>query len=175
MHLLPASPFDARAIYVAWWYLTRPGVSPGTIHMSLSATDSHIGTAVASFSLAMIYVRVMESQPAGIWHFLLTVSIYLLLISQSEAYQAQRVDALMQPPSPRRRTRPQLASYSDTTFSKFAEYDEDPLDMPSPHEVLDVDEILRKLHREGQESLSAFEKEALLSASRELKARRQSR
>ncbi len=122
----------------------------------------------------MIATRDDGKQSAGVWHFLLMVSIYMLLISQIEAYQAQRADELTQSPSLRRRQRPQLASYSDSSFSKFADYDEDPLDIPSPHEILDVDEILRKLHREGQDSLSAFEKEALLSASRELKARRQS-
>ncbi|GAB5406604.1 MAG: hypothetical protein Aurels2KO_48350 [Aureliella sp.] len=40
-------------------------------------------------------------------------------------------------------------------------------------ESLDVDEILRKLHREGAESLSEREQEHLLMASRELNARRQ--
>ncbi len=39
-------------------------------------------------------------------------------------------------------------------------------------EPLDVDEILRKLHREGSESLSQREQEYLLIASRELNARR---
>lgn len=43
----------------------------------------------------------------------------------------------------------------------------------SPAEALDVDEILRKLHREGAESLSEREQEYLLMASRELNARRQ--
>jgi hypothetical protein len=42
--------------------------------------------------------------------------------------------------------------------------------------TLDVDEILRKLHREGQQSLSPHEKEALLTASRHLqKIRSQSK
>lgn len=175
MHLLPAAPFDARALYVGWRHISQPGVSAGTIHRLLSSVNSHIGTALASFSLAMLMVRIMENQPAGVWHFLLMVSIYMFVVSQIEGYQGQRADELTEPPTPRRRQRPQLASYSDTSFSKFSDYDEDPLDIPSPHEVLDIDEILRKLHREGQESLSAFEKEALLSASRELKARRQSK
>lgn len=175
MHLLPASPFDARALYVGWCHISHSGITPGSVHRSLASVDSHIGTAAASCSLAMIVTRMLESQSAGLWHFLLMVSIYLLVVSQIEAYNAQQADDFLEPPTPRRRQRPQLASYPDSAFSKFADYDEDQLDIPSPHEVLDVDEILRKLHREGQESLSAFEKEALLSASRELKARRQSR
>ena len=174
MHLLPSAPFDARALYVGWRHISQPGVSAGTIHRMLAGVNSHIGTAIAGFSLAMLVVRIAENQPAGIWHFLLMVSIYMFVVSQIEGYQGQQADELTEPPTPRRRQRPQLASYSDRSFAKFTNYDEDPLDIPSPHEVLDVDEILRKLHREGQDSLSAFEKEALLSASRELKARRQS-
>lgn len=173
MHLLPASPFDARALYVGWCHISHPGMTSGSVRRSLAAANSHIGTAVAGFSLAMIVSRMTENQPAGVWLFLLTVSIYLLFMSQMEAYQGQQEDELLEPPAPRKRQRPQLASYPDSAFSKFANFDEEPLDAPSPHEVLDVDEILRKLHREGQASLSAFEKEALLSASREIKARRQ--
>lgn len=174
MHTLPASPFDARALYVGWRHISHPGLAASSVYRSLSSIDSHIGTAGAAFSLAMIFVRWMDSQPPGAWYFVLMVSIYLLVVSQIEAYHAHQAEEFLDPPAPRKRQRPRLASYPDSTFSKFADYDEDALDIPSPHEVLDVDEILRKLHREGQDSLSAFEKEALLSASRELKARRQS-
>ncbi len=38
---------------------------------------------------------------------------------------------------------------------------------------MDVDEILRKLHREGADSLSLHEQEALLLASRALKEKRE--
>ncbi len=174
MHLLPSSPFDARALYVGWCHISRPGVSRGRVLRMLASVSSHLGTAVASFSLALIVTRMMENEPAGIWHFLLVVSIYLLFMSQIEAYHAHQEDELYEPPAPRRRQRPQLASYPESSFSKFADYPDDSFDAPSPHEILDVDEILRKLHREGQDALSAFEKEALLSASRELKARRKS-
>ncbi len=175
MHLWPASPLDARALYVGWRHISRPGISPAEIHRSVANIDSHVGTAAASFSLAMIITRLMANEPIGVWHFLFTISIYMLIASHIEAYQAQQEEELLEPPAPRRRQRTQLASYTDSSFSKFSDFDEDSLDMPSAHEVLDVDEILRKLHREGQDALSAFEKEALLSASRELKARRQSR
>ena len=175
LHLLPASPLDARALYVGWCQISHPGISAGAVHRSLASADSHIGTAAASFALAMIATRMIENQPVGIWNVLLMVSIYMLVISQIEAYQAQQKDELLEPPTLRRRQRPKLASYPDSAFSKFADFDEEPLEMLNPHEVLDIDEILRKLHREGQDSLSAFEKEALLSASRELQAKRQSR
>lgn len=174
MHMLPASPFDARALYVGWHHISHPGATTGAVCRALSAIDSHIGTAVAGFSLAMIFTRMMESQTTGLWYFLLMISIYLLVVSQIEAYHAHQAEEFLDPPAPRRRQRPQLASYPDSAYAKYADFEEDALDIPSPHEVLDVDEILRKLHREGQDSLSAFEKEALLSASRELKARRQS-
>lgn len=174
MHMLPASPFDARALYVGWHQISHPGSSVNAVYRSLSSINSHLGTAGAAFSLAMIFVRWVETQPPGGWYFLLMVSIYLLVVSQIEAYHAHQAEEFLDPPASKLRQRPRLASYPDSPYSKFANFDEDPLDLPSPHEVLDVDEILRKLHREGQESLSAFEKEALLSASRELKARRQS-
>ncbi len=172
VHLLPASPFDARALYVGWCHISQPGVTEGYVNRSLATVDSHLGTAIASFSLAMICNRMMENQPAGVWHVLLLVSIFLLAVSHIEAYQAQQSDELLEPPTLRRKQRPQLASYNENSFSTYSDFDQDLLESPSLHEVLDVDEILRKLHREGQESLSASEKEALLSASRELKARR---
>ncbi len=82
------------------------------------------------------------------------VSIYLLVISQIEAYHAQQADDYLEPPTPRRRQRhnwlriPILPFQNSLIRRRSA-------GGPSPHEVLDVDEILRKLHREGQESLSA--------------------
>ncbi len=49
MHMLPASPFDARALYVGWCHISHSGITPGSVHRSLATVDSHIGTAAARF------------------------------------------------------------------------------------------------------------------------------
>lgn len=181
LHLLPAAPFDSRALVVGWCQVSRPAMSHAQVHRLLASIDSHLALAIAGFSLAMIVTRLSTMESVAIWYALLVVSIFLLTISQLESYLAQQQDDLAEPLLPRswkerdtagsvhRQRRTKLSGeYSELPFGESA-------DAPSDHEVVDVDEILRKLHREGQEALSPLEKEALLTASRELQARRQPR
>ncbi|MCC6511642.1 MAG: hypothetical protein IT423_21260, partial [Pirellulaceae bacterium] len=173
LHMLPAAPFDARAFFVGWCHVSSPTMSAGAIHRSLATTDSMIGCSLGGFSAAMIVTRMADMDSAAIWCVLLVVAIYLLSVSRIEQFQALQDDELSEPPLPRVwRQRPRPVAFGNE-LQELGEFDT--FQAPSAHEVLDVDEILRKLHREGQDSLSAFEKEALLSASRELQARRQSR
>ncbi len=179
LHLLPAAPFDARALYVGWCRVSRPGIATSEIHRLLATTNSHLAIGMAAFSLAMIISRLTSMEPAIVWYCLLAVSVYLLIASQIEIYQAEREEVYVDHPLTRGWSERNVtqARERNSSYDPEFEFSEsfDSLDTPSPHEVLDIDEILRKLHREGQDALSPFEKEALLSASRELQARRQTR
>ncbi|MGN6134106.1 MAG: hypothetical protein ACTHOU_06365 [Aureliella sp.] len=180
LHLLPAAPFDARALVVGWTQVSRPNLPPWRVHRLLAAIDSHLAVGLAGFALAMIATRLAAMEPVFSWYALLFVAVYLLTLSQFEAYQAQQEEEFSTEPPLARPWKqrdpagvnllrqPKLGG-DYATLSSFAE---PPEAAPAP-EALDIDEILRKLHREGQEALSAFEKEALLIASRELQARRQ--
>ena len=179
LHLLPAAPFDTRALVVGWCHVSRPNLPAWSVYRLLAAIDSHLAVAMAGFALAMIATRLAAMESVLVWYALLFVSIYLLTVSQFEAYEAHSEEEIAQeiPRSWRQRDpastlnlqrQPKLSSdYSP--LSSFA----DSADVAQGPDALDIDEILRKLHREGQDALSAYEKEALLIASRELQARRQ--
>lgn len=176
-HLLPATPFDARALVVGWCRVTQPSMSAGRIHRMLASTDSHLAFALAGVSLAMIVANMNSFDNIPIWYALLFVSIFLLTVSQYETYQAYREDVLAEPLQPLLRRRDPASSIMQpqstlsngyTGLSGYAQ----PTTASNPAD--DVDEILRKLHREGQDSLSSVEREALMNASRALKARRSS-
>ena len=180
MHLLPAAPFDTRALVVGWCHVSRPNLTSWRIHRLLASIDSHLSAALAGCALTMIATRLATGNPAFSWYALLFVSMYLLTFSQVELFQAQQEEEFAEPPLPRSwKQRDPASSVNLQRQSKLTgEYETlgafaDVADSAHGPEGLDIDEILRKLHREGQDSLSAFEKEALLIASRELQARRQ--
>lgn len=181
LHLMPAAPFDTRALIVGWTRVSRPNLPSSRVHQLLALTDSHLAVAIAGIALTMIAMRLAAMESVLAWYILLFISIYLLTVSQFESYQSQLADDFAQPPSPRswqqrdpatsltlHRRQPAVAS-DYLVLDAFAETPE----IVAALDPVDVDEILRKLHREGQDALSAFEKEALLIASRELQARRQ--
>lgn len=180
MHLLPAAPFDARALFVGWHRVSRPGSPPWRLHRLLASTDSHLAIGLAGFALAMIATRLANMDSVLVWYAFLFVSIYLLTVSQLELFQAQQEEEFAEPelpPSWKKRDPAnsiniQRQSKMMTEYQSSSTYGES-VELSSMAETLDIDEILRKLHREGQDALSPFEKEALMSASREIQARRQ--
>ncbi len=182
LHLLPASPFDTRALVVGWCRVSHPNMSDSRVHRLLASTNSHIAVALAGFALAMIIAHLPSMDSVLVWYALLFIAIYLLTVSQFEAYQSMRVDEDLESLDiPGWMSREFLEPGSVNYSSRYAKDMQgtgtylNPADSPAIAETIDIDEILRKLHREGQDSLSAEEKEALLSASRELQARRQQR
>jgi hypothetical protein len=127
----------------------------------------------------MIVTRLSMMDSALVWYALLFVSIYLLMVSQFEAFQAQQEEEFAEPELPHAWRKRDSTSLNIQRQSKLmSEYQSssaysESVELSSMAETLDIDEILRKLHREGQDALSPFEKEALMSASREIQARRQ--
>lgn len=104
----------------------------------------------------MIITNVADLDSTAIWCVLLVVSVYLLAVSRIEQFQAQQEDELSEPPLPRVwRQRPRQSTFGND-FQELGEFDT--FQAPSVHEALDVDEILRKLHREGQDALSPLGK-----------------
>lgn len=180
LHLLPAAPFDMRALVVGWTRVSKPGLPVWRLHRLLAAIDSHLAIGLAGFALAMIATRLATMESVLVWYALLFVSIYLLTVSQLEAFQAQQEEEFAEPemmqPWKKRDTAGsiniQRQSKMMSEYQSSSSYAES-VELSSMAETLDIDEILRKLHREGQDALSPFEKEALMSASREIQARRQ--
>jgi hypothetical protein len=180
LHLLPAAPFDARALIVGWSRVSQPNLPVWRLHRLLASTDSHLAVGLAGFALAMIATRLATMDSVIMWYALLFVSIYLLMVSQFETFQAQQEEEFAEPELPHTwRKRDPTSSINIQRQSKLmSEYRSgsaysESVELSSMAETLDIDEILRKLHREGQDALSAFETEALMSASREIQARRQ--
>lgn len=180
LHLLPAAPFDARALIVGWSRVSKPGLPAWRLHRMLASTDSHLAMGLAGFALAMIATRLAATDSMLGWSALLFVSIYLLTVSQLESFQAQQEEEFAEPEithSWKKRDAAgsiniQRQSKLMSEYQSSSSYNES-VELSSMAETLDIDEILRKLHREGQDALSPFEKEALMSASREIQARRQ--
>jgi len=180
LHLLPAAPFDARALIVGWTRVSQPNLPPWRLHRLLASTDSHLAVALAGFALAMIATRLATMDSVLFWYALLFVSMYLLTVSQLEAFQAQQEEEFAEPELPHawKKRDPSSTINIQRQSKLMSEYRSasayaESVELSSMAETLDIDEILRKLHREGQDALSPFEKEALLSASREIQARRQ--
>jgi len=178
IHLLPAAPFDTRALIVGWCHVSQPNWTSARISRLLAATASHLAVGIAGFALAMIATRLAAHEPVVIWYAFLLVSVYLLSVSQFESFQAQQEEELSEPLTRSWRRSVQASLNLQRSSASYGDPDTDEAYTPPdndflPHPPLDVDEILRKLHREGQEALSVREKDALLNASRQLQARRQ--
>lgn len=176
IHLLPAAPFDTRALIVGWCHVSQPTWPNSRIERLLASTDSHLAIGIAGFSLAMIATRLAAHESVVVWYACLLVSIYLLSVSQFEIAQAQQEEEFSRPLTRSWKRSVQASLNLQGTPAPYEDHDSDansPVAATESPQPLDIDEILRKLHREGQSALSLREKDALLDASRQLQARRQ--
>jgi hypothetical protein len=180
MHLMPAAPFDTRALLVGWFRITQPQMPPSAGHRALGYANSHLAMLLAGAATAMIVSQLGAAERLTPWYGVLVISVYLLMISQFEMLRAREQEELESPRSARQSLRRDAQPTSQVArhyklhggHHSFLEEDSMTGEMETAP-ILDIDEILRKLHREGQDALSTTEKEALMSASRELKAKRE--
>ncbi|MFO1064173.1 MAG: hypothetical protein U0892_09945 [Pirellulales bacterium] len=179
IHLLPAVPFDTRALLVGWFRITQPQAPSSVHYRALASAGSHLAVLIAGAAGAMILSQLGNTEGFNLWYAAVLISIYLFMISQFELLKSrdeEDIDGLK--PRPTLRRDHQAAAQTGRHLKLHAGHqtflDDELLSQEDfePAAPVDIDEILRKLHREGRDALSDSEKEALLSASREIQERR---
>ena len=195
LQLLPTVPFDMRAAVFAYYSRRNRNAQEPEVYRRIASFDTHLAAVLFGLGLATaLFGWFYEKDLIG-WYAAIAAAVYLFVASQWEVSRADDLEA-QYAPLPVRTTRqdapgnllrphfpmapPASESGSeratiDSTLGSQTGRSEPASNKPSRESVAiktDVDEILRKLHREGADSLSSLEQEALLSASRELKEKR---
>ena len=177
LHLLPTVPFDMRALVYACSRIRHRRVAQSRIYQTLASMDSHLSCILFGVGIAC---AVFQYNFAGIvtgWYGFIAASVYLFVGGRWEAARAAEFDEpAFEEPAFMSRRDPAHARQSDSPFPARSDFQPHSshytaLDVDLTH-TLDLDEILRKLHREGQGSLSDSERKALLTASKRLKDQR---
>ncbi len=177
LHLLPTVPFDMRALVYACSRIRNRRFSQSHIYSKLASMDSHLSCVLLGAGLAFtIFQYNYEGLVTG-WYFI-AASVYLFVGGRWEAARAAEFDEpAIEEPAYMKRRDPAHARQSDSPFPARSGYqphsDHYPAQDSELSPALDIDEILRKLHREGNSSLSDVERQALLSASKRLKSQRE--
>lgn len=178
LHLLPTVPFDMRALVYACSRIRNRRFSQARIYQKLAAMDSHLSCILLGVGVACAVFQFNSPGAITGWYGFIAASIYLFVGGRWEAARAAEFDEpTFEEPSYMKRRDPAHARQTDSPFPARSDYqphghysDQDSQNLaPS----LDLDEILRKLHREGDSSLSDVERQALLSASKRLKSQRE--
>lgn len=185
LHILPAAPFDMRALIFGWWRIADRKASLSTIYRGLGSLNSHLACLLGGFGMAVLALDMVSQRSFAGWYTIFAPAVYLLVVSRWERSLASDIDDIgpfdqhsQEHQSELRRLASVRAKASSANLAGMG--DESDLierrnEQPANDNRLDVDNILRKLHREGETSLSLREKEALLSASRLLQAKRHAR
>lgn len=175
LHLLPTVPFDMRALVYACNRIRNRRLAQSRIYQMLASMDSHLSCILFGVGAACaVFQYNFENILTG-WYGFIAASIYLFVGGRWEAARAAEFDEpAFQEPAFMSRRDPAHARQTDSPFPARSDY--------QPHlsnyatqeteRALDLDEILRKLHREGQKALSELERQALLTASKRLKNQR---
>ncbi len=177
LHLLPTVPFDMRALVYACSRIRNRRFSQSHIYSTLASMDSHLSCILLGVGIACAILQLNYEGLVTGWYGFIAASVYLFVGGRWEAARAAEFDepALEEPAFMKRRD-PAHARKSDSPFPARSDYQPQAAHYSAPdaelNPALDLDEILRKLHREGDSSLSDVEREALLSASKRLKNRR---
>lgn len=195
LHFLPTVPFETRAILFALFSLPHRRPQEPFVFRRMAVLVSHLATFMLGAGLATLLISLAWRQEILGWYAAVAAAVYLFVAGRWESSRADELEEQYapvlhrharhgrQPPAPHLKyrvdgkggasegqpvqqpERPSAQLPGDDAM--LAEFDETLL-----QPTVDIDEILRKLHRQGRESLSPSEQEALLSASRELKERR---
>ncbi len=178
LHLLPTVPFDMRALVYACNRIRDRRTSQARIYQKLASMDSHLSCILLGIGLTCMVFQLNFTSVITGWYGFIAAAVYLFVGGRWEAARAAEFDEpAYEEPTYLRRRDPAHARQSDSPFPARSEY--------QPHgahyamqdsdviPALDIDEILRKLHREGESSLSDDERQALLTASRRLKNQRE--
>jgi hypothetical protein len=189
LNLLPTIPFDNRALLYSLAMLHRRHEEAKVLRR-LAGFNSHLAFALLGVSLAVFAISsTLELQPMG-WYLFAAAGVYLLVSSRWEvsraaqleeqcvSFGAARVERRSRRSSGRQPKREPVKESEDTVpASAFHPVDAedqeaDSVTIREPRMHVSeayLDEILRKLHREGTAALSVREQEALLTASQKLK------
>lgn len=187
LNFLPTIPFDNRALLYSLLTRKRFGLEATVLHR-LSLLNSHFSMACLGCGAAMVAVAVTSDnyETNNIWYAFIAASVYLFVASRWELSRAMQLEEQYMPLSKiRKDARHHLPAahgvYSmDSSQRQHRRSHRHQSSSSGRHHgqsaVGDdvLDDILRKLHREGTAALSTREQEALLIASQRLKEKRRS-
>jgi hypothetical protein len=176
IHILPTYPFDSRAVVYACCKIYHRKMDQARIYRWLGSVDTHLACLFLGISLAGFTLEWLQPNFITGWYVFLILGVYLVIGGRWENTQAAELAEEILPMEPVSVMRRDTA-HARKPDSHFGLGDHSGAGNTSSKELgylapPDLDEILRKLHRDGRESLSAQEKEALLSASRRLREKR---
>jgi len=199
---LPTIPFDMRATMFALFSMRNRTAQEPQVFRAMSTLDSHCAAVMLGVGLAAVGFGWATQQPIAGWYAAIAAAVYLFVASRWESARAEELEEQYQPQAwrhPRRsrlvandRSREETAGWepADSTPPWDSVYPTDDSDAilassleqpaaensggPTEPIGLDIDEILRKIHREGRDALTDAERQALLEASRRIQAKRDS-
>jgi hypothetical protein len=179
LHMLPTVPFDMRALVYSTFKIRHRRVTQSQIYQTLGSLDSHFACMCLGAGAICAALEWGGNELLTGWYGFLAAAAYLFVGGRWEATRATEIDEQLASHKIVRVTRrdpahiqqPDLHLSADEEPASNSSYLEDSTESHVPR-TGDIDEILRKLHREGQGALSLSEREALLSASRQLQEKR---
>lgn len=188
LNLLPTIPFDNRALLYSLLCRGQFGEEPAILRR-LASADSHLATLLMGAGSTLFVLSCITKEDYFGWYALIAAAVYLFVASRWEAARSHQLEEQYMPvlnvrqDSPERRppaphfgqaakeSRAKGKAVRDKSAEEIQAKQQDDIttEESTPIGESDIDEILRKLHREGTESLSIEEQEALLIASQKLK------
>jgi len=187
VNFLPTVPFDLRAAAFAFFSKRNRNAQEPAVFRWIASLDSHLAALLVGVACSAAVLSLVTHREVVAWYAAAAAAVYLFVASRWERSRAEDLEEQYAPIATRSlqvklvdAKVPRLSrDHQPDPVEKLAEaaersaeelFDESP-DSDSVSHV-DIDEILRKLHREGPDSLLPVEQEALLTASRELKQKR---
>lgn len=171
LNLLPTIPFDTRAFLYAIMCRGQFAEEPAILRR-LAALDSHLATMFLGAGTSLFVCSVFTQYEYFSWYALAAAAVYLFVASRWELARSLQLEEQYMPVVNVRTDLP-ARRIPATHLQRGREANQNHADKPrerteSRPTDIDIDEILRKLHREGSASLSVQEQEALLTASQRL-------
>ncbi|MBX3421202.1 MAG: M50 family metallopeptidase [Pirellulaceae bacterium] len=187
INLLPTIPFDNRALLYAL-AMRKPFGAESAVLRRLGLIDSHLASALLGCGLTiLVFAKATNSEFHFGWYAVLAAAVYLYVASRWEASRAVHLEEQYMPfhtakhehrsrKKSQREVEPESGDSLPVVKTSKRRDSAAQVGRESRRTVISeayLDEILRKLHREGTASLTAREQEALLTASQRLKEKRQ--
>lgn len=176
LHLLPTVPFDMRALVCSYFKIRYRRTTTAQIYHTLGSLDSHLSCLCLGIGVTGAAVEWNFPNIVTGWYGFLAAAVYLFVGGRWESSRADEIDELIpQLTTPTARRDNAHVRQPEMHLSSSIDQDSAPPFPARDSDVFrpaDVDEILRKLHREGKAALSSGEREALLSASKLLQEKR---
>lgn len=172
-NLLPTVPFDNRALLYALLSRKQSSDEPGILR-KLAFLNSHLACLMIGCGLTLLVLGSLSNTEYVAWYVLVAASIYLFVSSRFEAARSRLLEEQYMPIVTVRKDPPQAlppTPHLKVVVPEPKNRAQEKAAKKSSNET-DLDDILRKLHREGTGALSDQEQEALLKASQKLKEKR---